>query len=211
MIIKSVFKDYYDYLCHVYGVDEKIAYDRSPRVCPLEINRHGFDDIWPASSNFGFWNLDTGYNLKYVAITGVLYIIAQKKTTDTWFYVKPEQYGSVVINSERNTAKRIATALVKGHGFTSPSIVKLHKLVDSPVFSFEAFDRVLVIDARAPNLGQLGIPAIIPAEQMYQNICHYLTNVLRDSPDSSPVSPMTDQQKVVSHGFDKIQSFRHRV
>ena len=38
----------------------------------------------------------------------------------------------------------------------------------------------------------------------------FLSNTIQDSPDAMPRVPMTDIQKVDSHGFDRKVSFRHR-
>lgn len=74
---------------------------------------------------------------------------------------------------------------------------------------------VLVLDAeyrrvrgRVPKLGELGLVQYYSAEQLYQELAMFISNEL--APFVDPPSPMTNIEKVVSHGFDKKKSFRHR-
>ena len=215
MLIKSDFKDYYDYLRHVYGIDDKIVYVRKPIPAKHISDTHKiYPNIYGISSNRKFYNTDTGYDLKYVAICGKLYVLARRVCSYEmpgleWFYVKPEQYQGVV--TKETTTRFIQKKLEKTHAFEHPDVIKLHREVGQPVFTFRAYDYKIEVDEKIPNLGELGIPAVEDANQLYQNIGYYLTNVLRGGADISPVSPMTDKEKISSHGFDVKQSFRHRT
>lgn len=79
--------------------------------------------------------------------------------------------------------------------------------VGAPVFMIKGNRRARVC-GRTPKLGPLGVPAYIDAVQMYQELAMFVGNVL--NPVEQPPSNMTDSEKVVSHGFDKRISFRHR-
>ena len=59
-------------------------------------------------------------------------------------------------------------------------------------------------------LEDLGFASLMNAEQLYQDIATYITNVLRSNPDITPPVQVSDKDKIGQHGFDLKQSFRHR-
>lgn len=63
------------------------------------------------------------------------------------------------------------------------------------------------VSGEVPVLADVGFAKILPATTCYQTIAHYVANTL--SKQDVP-SNMTDVEKIVSHGFDKKKSFRHR-
>jgi hypothetical protein len=91
-------------------------------------------------------------------------------------------------------------------GEFSPRLVELSKTLNAPVF---IVDRYFHVRGRTPKLGELGFAAYYSAEQLYQELAMFVGNILQ--PVADPQSPMTDIEKVVSHGFDKKKSFRHRT
>ena len=56
-----------------------------------------------------------------------------------------------------------------------------------------------------PNLSMFGIPKLIDAHTMYEDIYNFL-GWLVDNPQ--PPDNQTDKDKIVSHGFDLKHSFR---
>lgn len=60
------------------------------------------------------------------------------------------------------------------------------------------------------NLSDLGFPALKSANQTYQEIESYIVNVLKDNPDLIPPAKVEDEHRIIQHGFDMKQSFRHR-
>lgn len=102
-------------------------------------------------------------------------------------------------------------------------VVALAKVLRSPVFTitsdgwapdWKARDWsapwCVTVDASCPVLGEIGLPALYPAEQLYQDLSYFLCNRMQASPDMAPRTPMTDKEKISQHGFDLKQSFRHR-
>jgi hypothetical protein len=92
-------------------------------------------------------------------------------------------------------------------GWTSEIARKLCIEVGAPVFLIDG-NNAPVVMGRTPKLSVLGLPAYIDAQQLYQELAMFVGNVL--NPVEQPSSSMTDKEKVVSHGFDKKISFRHR-
>ena len=54
------------------------------------------------------------------------------------------------------------------------------------------------------------VAGIMSAEQCYQEISHFLGNVLRENPDTKPPVQVDDKHKIIGAGFDTKTSFRHR-
>lgn len=84
---------------------------------------------------------------------------------------------------------------------------KLCESVGAPVFVVRGNSRPVAM-GRTPKLAALGVPAYLGATQLYQELAMFVGNVL--NPVEQPASLMKDIEKVVSHGFDKKVSFRHR-
>jgi hypothetical protein len=84
---------------------------------------------------------------------------------------------------------------------------ELCEFVGAPVFVIHGH-RPSVAMGRTPKLSALGLPAFIEPQQLYQELAMFVGNVLK--PVEQPPSNMQDIEKVVSHGFDKKVSFRHR-
>lgn len=69
----------------------------------------------------------------------------------------------------------------------------------------------VAVSARVPHLGSLGVPAIVPAEQMWQEVYATCSNVLRRDPDKMPRAEVSNDDKIHTYGFDRRTSFRHPV
>lgn len=90
---------------------------------------------------------------------------------------------------------------------TDTTARRLCEFAGAPVFMLEGNRRSYIL-GRTPKLSALGLPMYIDAQQLYQELAMFVGNVLH--PVEQPSSPMQDVEKVVSHGFDKKVSFRHR-
>ena len=101
------------------------------------------------------------------------------------------------------------------HNVFNQEFVEISKKINAPVFVVEYYgfpqgskNKFVGIGKKVPNLGELGLASIYPAEQLYQDIDYFLTNTIKDSPDTMPPVSMTDKEKIESHGFDNKVSFR---
>lgn len=86
-----------------------------------------------------------------------------------------------------------------------------------PVFwvdSAEGPDRwkYIQVRERVPKLSEIqGFPARFPAEQVYQDIAYFLGNTIHENPDGMPVPKLSNDEKIVSQGFDPRRSFRPKM
>jgi hypothetical protein len=88
--------------------------------------------------------------------------------------------------------------------------LRLTRKVGIPVFTFNLVNDTVYVDPNVPILSDLNFHKFYSSEQMYQELAYFMGNTMKVSPDLSPPSKMTDKEKIMGHGFDIKQSFRHR-
>lgn len=221
MQIKGNLKDYYDHISHIYGSDSSIQYIRK-RLLPLRrTSCFSYPDILPIDQkNIKQLPLtdNQDYCFKWLSVCGKYYllvglsglappewkILSPKLHPDTWAYLNaPRSF----YREPRSTADYL--------GVFSDSLVELSRKVNAPVFTFTKYrykeESVVYVDSEIPNLGNLGMSKIVTPEQMYQELSYFMGNIIKESPDVSPPTKMTDKEKITQHGFDNRISFRHRV
>lgn len=225
MKIKSRFKDYYDYVAHAYGGgDERVTYVREPlKEEQLEILSDDRVDI------FGPGLSETKTCEKFLVINGRVYTLIAIKNgdgsvgpyklfTEQNFGEELEQlrtryrYGYDRYNKE-GTNEYWAMHFAK----ESNTALAISKFIQQPVFLINrvGYDHTIkkhrvAIDKYIPVLSEYGVAHYIQPEQLYQDIAYYVSNKMVSSPDLEVHDNMTDKEKIVQHGFDLKQSFRHR-
>lgn len=107
-------------------------------------------------------------------------------------------------------------------GRKCPTFEELSKMIGCPVFTILDYNNIerhhgtgktsyhVIVSKTVPNLGQLGFPSIVSAEQMYQNISMYFNN-LKDNPDNTPPASVSDKDRLTQKGFDAKLSFRGKT
>ena len=224
MTIQSKFKDYYDHIGLRYGQDPQIVYERKERPVwsfdtPLgklfpEIPSYKVPKRLRRPSTVEY----PDFSVKYiVAATHVFpFITRQPLETETGpsrlvtiDEFKTELYDRL---SKWEREEPLNHLFKPNAGVTESDLEDVIRLVKAPVFllkprnfhSVRGFD----IDERCPILSEWGIPALVPAGQMWQDIYGVLQNVLRDSPDKAPPVEVSNESKIVKAGFDLKTSFR---
>ena len=223
MKIISKIKDYYDYVVSIYGIDDKIVYDR--RDCEI-LNRVVYcesyfsqkkDLIDNTKSNvYNFLNPETG---KYEKIKG-RHLFCTLEVGLKWYCFSIHRY---LENPNDETIKltwkleHVIEITKDEHVSSSPltfypgvhwdrwcgksDMVKRLKtaLTDSRYISYNG-EPIL-----NPILTGTQIPNFIPPEEMYQDIYSYISA----TNDIDIKDNRTDVQKLESAGFDKKISFRN--
>jgi len=224
MIISSPFKDYYDYVAHQYGGgDPKIVY---PRIRLAERDKYGYMGIREVKlpDSLGIRNGSTKdkYEYKWLVITGKYYLLVRLYYYDNymvhhetpWSVFAPGKIQEVddrLISKRRN---RISWMFEEPKtyeyyvGRSDPRLIEISREIQAPVFCLCPDG----VEGDVPILGNLGIPSIISAEQIYQDLSYFMGNIINEVPDLQPAGkpPMTDKERILSHGFDMKASFRHR-
>lgn len=211
MKIISGFKDYYDYLQGVYGVDEKIIYERHCRRIWLE-------DKWKKVSVFkphpGTHSV-SGY---YLAICGVIYC-AYKMEEDFHFGVSAEdlkagKYAGYLKRMDKQERQSFEKMIYNDShtGWPNPKLEHQNRyhLTETTINEEENCPVVLLelgykkFDPLFKNvkLYDFGINQIIKPHDIYIQISNFLS---REKPVADN---RTDVQKLTGKGFDKKTSFR---
>ena len=237
MIIRSNFKDYYDYIEHINGGDPKVVYSRH-RLNPLkDIGCYHMPVTIKLPFNLGR-QLPHSYSsefrdclFKWCMVAGKLYLIVKevplRGPEKPWALVTPESGMMARICPPKDKRKFYNREVTPEwyYGFLTDTTVELCRMLNHPVFTFSngwgykdnddmSYNRsriqLVEVDSELPILKDLGFASIIPAEQMYQDIAYFMSNTIRNSPDNSPPVEIGNNDKIVGHGFDLQQSFRHR-
>lgn len=221
MQIHSQFKDYYDHIAHLYGGgDPSIQYIRN-RLVPLSQTKNEVT-MFSGALNYHQAGLRmqflchrfVGMSFKWLVVCAKQYllvsqngilgdykILSQELHAEVWEYVSKK---SRWIGDNLHVSDCV--------GGTSVALLELIKKVGAPVFTYTV-DRndVVTVDGEIPILGNIGLPKLISAQTLYQDLSYFMGNVIKESPDMQPPSKMTDKEKIDQHGFDQRISFRHRV
>lgn len=212
MIIKSPFKDYYDFVAHQFGGgDPRVVYVRN-RLKPLYhtagqaypdslvVNTEYLceDDMRPQEFRYGI----DFTKCSWLVICGKRYLLVEENLYD--LNSKPQMY------SEEKNRKRYIGSL-------SRAFVDVAKQLRTPVFIVESigYSRKVgrshvLVSTEIPILKNTGIASLISPYQMYQDIAYFVGNTLNDNPDITPPASVGEKDRIVGHGFDLKQSFRHR-
>ena len=206
MKIISRFKDCYDHISYIYGVDEKIVYTRDV-VKNVEIRAKeipGYREFRSINQMVKF-----GEKVSIVVIVDKIYFVVDN------YYTKEER---ILDQSDRLMRSR---SIIRDETHNNPELIlELTKKVGSPVYRIDSIngdwsdpDRKLIarIDKKTPRLSDIkGMVALLDPQQTYQEISYAITNLLNPNPDITPPVFVSDKYKIQAAGFDMKQSFRHR-
>ena len=206
MKIISKYKDFYDHISYVYGVDDKIVYVRDT-INNAEIRARslpGYNKLRTLHDRL--LRIDHRLEASIVVVVDRMFFVI----TDRWSNEER------VLDADDELLREGGWMFRDSQTYSTEDILSMTKLVGAPVYRINRFWRdngetVAVIEKRTPRLGDIdGLVAKLGIEQTYQNISYALVNQLRDSPDLAPPVAIDDKYKIVAAGFDLKQSFRHR-
>ena len=199
MKILSRFKDYYDYLAHQYGIDEKVIFKRDS----FSETKFNFDLKVPNVRAF----ITAEVSFAYLVVNGLGYIIYNKRdgrATKVYFYGDDIDLDKKL--KQYNKPRLIQPNYV---AFNLPNVDELVRMVGSPTFIITEFNTYEVgtvrIAKKAPNLGDLGFAKYKDAYTMYQETACYIGKVFGSV---EPPIQISDKDRIVAHGFDLKTSFR---
>ncbi len=194
MRIISKYKDFYDYVVSKYGFDSTVTYDRTT----LSLYKYE-SHISYMESNVDCYQLHVANNLySFFEYKGQL-------------YHTEEELQRLAIKTEKNRFidfGDVATITFGNYWWETKSLYKryngpskLNKKFRIPVLYFQRENAYL------PYLKSFGFHKALSADETYKQIYEF-QSWLKDNP---PIpNKQTDEEKLLSHGFDKKISFRHR-
>lgn len=223
----------------MYGVDDKVVFDRT-KLLPPTVDVYVPDEDPPrlySSNSKGSTVEYEGHTLhvssyRILSVCGKPFLIGKTETLYSGImYSSPVLMDSISMLI-RHEPKKDKYDWRKPFQYGQPYrfLEKMHKQIGSPILIIygEVNDRSLSSQVHRyrlsplfigptpepiPNLSEIkGLAKVYTPEQIYQDISYWVTNVLNTSPDVQPAGapPQTDKEKIVAHGLDLKQSFRHR-
>lgn len=205
MLIKSNFRDYYDYLIGQYGIDERVVYER---ICSTENS----DKKWTKSGVYKPQHIafkNTVYSFEIISVCGIIYCC--------YFYHGKFYFGEEALDYIPKKIKRgmyendidaysdLLKSISKETMFNYKTKVHLKKTD----LNEKENCPILILDynceyakVKNPKLSDFDFGKILSAEDCYVQINNFLS---REKP---VIDNRTDVQKIVGKGFDKKTSFR---
>lgn len=207
MKLISKYKDYYDYNIGLYGIDEKVVYNRLPFPDKYYhyVNRTEISHTLPKIYKFDI----SEYEYKHLLFCGkVIYIRRKYGEYKAEYEVISEYTLHKMFDSSHRNRYLVRTFGKIDYSVKHDSIMDIHKATGQPVVLLDGWnDKHLILDTNIPILNDIkGFGSLIDAKSCYLEICQTLIDI--NNTESIPVS--TDGDKILSHGFDKKISFRHR-
>lgn len=221
MRIQSKFKDYYDFASPYYDDGKNtVVFERKTEQDCISID--GF-----LSRDF---NTQTHWRRKYfdfpefqniysgIKITTVCCAVADElvlfykiendyanKNGSTYYSTKPYTK-HFVVDRFSDDPKTTKPEILKTSDYKK--VVELQEKYKTPIILFSIAEHKYLDIVINPCLMEYHINNVLyDQRQTYQNIEMWLTNFY----NKTPVSNITDPEKIVSHGFDKKTSFRHPI
>lgn len=206
MKLISRFRDYYDYNIGLYGIDEKVVYNRLPFP---DKYYHNVDmsEIKSPLPRFYQYYTNSDYEYVHLLFCGKLYYVKRLR-----YQLKPE----LEIVTEADLSDYLTDRSrymffrkeVPKYGTVYESLMEVHRITKQPVLLLDGFDRnQFRFSTNIPILKDIkGFGALVDSRECYLEIIQCIIDI--NNTESIPVS--TDTDKIVSHGFDKKISFRHR-
>lgn len=204
MYILTKYKDYYDYLSGIYGVDPLLILDR----------REGYITSFP---------YDKGKIILYICgyriegyYDGIRYWfgedLKQFENETKYKSSRGPQYPNVVIAEYTWDNRRIYAHQYNDHYALQPEIDnKNYNLIkDCPILELTSISGYNIPNfSKFPRLSDLNLASFIPAEEIYQ----WLSTWLAQRVDKSQERPdnLSNNQKIESKGFNLITSFRPNI
>lgn len=230
--IKSRFKDYYDHVAYQYGGgDPKIVYNRN-RLKPLtvygDLKYDGGIDIeacpkralYILSPGERYYNNLSSYQFKYLCIVGKWYLLVKAIWEDEFSVLNKDKHQEIFedLFPKRHRYGQEGKTFDYYVGCEDPELIEISRTLNTPVFCIEGYSwiwkekkHLVHIEGAIPTLGNLGVPAIYPAEQIYQDIAYFIGNKIHKSPDLSVPVQVGNADKIKQAGFDLKTSFRPKM
>lgn len=198
MKIISKYKDYYDYLTGIYGVDEKVVLDRtsfrmadfwsSPKIVTFYIAGNRIDGYWD-SNRFYF-----GEELR---------MLCEDQEKDTKNYPR-WRLRWVNFGKDPNAVTIYNNSWLKTYQIAYPDLrVDEDKTNENHNCAIMCNANINGDFFKYPKLEDLGIITVLPPHEIYLMLSVWL------APKDKENAPMSNEEKIIAAGFDKKTSFRN--
>ena len=217
MKILTKYKDYYDYLQGIYGVDDKLILDRRDTK-PLYINNiitlYICDYViqgYHHNDKFYF-----GKDLDSEDLKGI--IESSKVKSKSKWYIR---YFDFKENDPRNPTHRVIND--KGNTPINANLIEdemmINQKLDCPILIRSGVGSVYNVNQlsgnledyfiKFPKLSDLGISGVLPPEKIWVMLSDWLSQSITRNEKKVPIGD--DKLRIQTHGFDLKTSFRPKM
>jgi len=199
MKIISKYKDYYDYLIGIYGVDPKLVLDRRKHVNPQILGPQRIIIYICGNKIEGFYDGNSFYYGKDLEIIGE----RKKNRSYNFIWSNRTSKEMIEIKFRPNDFSPKETILI------NPNIIKtnINDKEDCPIIYGGYHHYKDIGNGNYPKLSDLNISSVYPPEEIYQMLSQWLSE--RISKKENITDIRCDVDKLQSKGFDKKKSFRN--
>lgn len=203
MKILSKYKDYYDYFQGIFGMDESKVYDRRKMVKRKDL------DITV---------IEHSYDVLYFAICGKEYTLRQYK--GKLYYTADEikqMFDKINADKAKNLKRPLKSWEKIGGGWIPVTPQQIFERNGKPIKANHRLRRPILVglangnsvswQKNTPLLATFDFTRVMEAKTLYIEVETFLGWLV----DNPPLpDKQTNEGKIVSHGFDLKDSFRHR-
>lgn len=203
MKIISKYKDYYDYVAGIYGIDPKLILDRRDFTTTPQYGLHGVEKISLYICGNYLEGLRVGSNYYYGES---LLQFGEVNKSPFRFYRHHSQGGRVVhIKTDQFIEEREYTYTNSYEVSIDTQSTNINRKQDCPILISHGYQTYL----KFPILENLGVASVYSPEVMFQMLTDWLSNRLTER--ERVIDSRSDIQKLESKGFDKRGSFRPKM
>ena len=198
-------KDYYDYVSHIYGLDKKIVFDRRGSIRMESNDLVDLRETRYYDGKTQFILLEIGMVQYLLKLDDIVVVTDENKPKNkhidlrAYQHVKSFHVEIVEKFEDHKNVTGCPIAIRSVHNsWRSPSYIKMFPT------DYKDYKITDDIELDLPILASTCITKIIPADEIWKNICNYISSLGNDK----DVAQASDIEKIVNHGFDKKESFR---
>lgn len=195
MLIISQFKDYYDFLSGIYGVDPKLVLDRRIHEQPYFYGPQNITLLICGKIIEGFYDGESFYYGESLSKFGEIrkyYSRYHQSVVERSVFIK-------VVNGFSKYECRVNVDITddpKNLNISENCPIMMGSLISSQFLRF-------------PFLSKMSVGSALPPEEIYQMLVQWLSDRIKDS--EVIVDNRNDVDKLLSKGFDKRESFRPNI
>lgn len=229
MVIKSPFKDYYDFVAKMYGGgDPRVVYPRHRVTSGIDmyVELESCSLVDPEAYHRYKLPNEPETDYLYLIIAGKAYLLTRPtpsmadRCIRTWKsdYDLSSYKVKAVHNDQDHLPLWVRHRYGVEFGREYKFLIDLCRKVGAPVFVISGVEyttqwrqATIRVCGQCPILERLGVANLISPQQLYQELAMFVGNQMKATPDTQPPVQLGNKQKIVKAGFDLIQSFRNRV
>ena len=214
MLLFSKFKDYYDYMIGITGVDEKVVFNRD--IIKTTEVKH--------TLQFPRCNHRKTHYYYVLSICGKRYTLTCDKGFTKWsdlrLLTKDDLKDEEIFSDnydkwyyfnfkKRPPQKEIDRLYLCLQDVYDEDLVGISKMINMPIFMISRSGTNSVnIYERSPILSEIkGISSLLKPDRLYNDICFFIANVLNNN--NPNITQISNKDKILKGGFDLKTSFRN--